>query len=100
MRPHVLVEIHDVKARNIKAREPHVADNHQLQGIFRIPESLCQPLPFLLVSDVLTGSVAAPVITTLIAPFGHPQRANQVSVKHDAKTKGPHRNIPILEVLA
>src|SRR5260370_35750657 len=53
MRPHVLVEIHRVKAGNIKACEPHVADDDQSQCIFLVLEAFSEPFSPPLVANVL-----------------------------------------------
>ena len=50
--PHRLVHVHRVKARRIEARQPHVADEDDLERIARIPEPLGQRLAPGLVPDV------------------------------------------------
>jgi hypothetical protein len=49
---HGLVQIHGVEARTVKAREPHVADDDDLEGVLRVAKSVCQKLPARLVADV------------------------------------------------
>src|SRR5579884_3727946 len=50
--PHRLVQVHRVEGRGIEAREPHVADDDELEGIGWIAEAVGEELPALLAADV------------------------------------------------
>ncbi|MNI75182.1 hypothetical protein D3C73_1313120 [compost metagenome] len=41
---HRLIDVHRVAARRVEARQPHVANDHQLQRVFRILETHLQAL--------------------------------------------------------
>jgi hypothetical protein len=69
---HRLVDVHRVHARGVEAREPHVADDDELERVARVLEPLGQRLAALLAADVLLPVARVgrrPVITTLIAPL-------------------------------
>jgi len=49
---HRLVHIHRVQAGRVKARQPHIANDHDFERVFRVLETLRQFLATLLVSDM------------------------------------------------
>ncbi|OPZ95632.1 MAG: hypothetical protein BWY71_02174 [Planctomycetes bacterium ADurb.Bin412] len=56
MPPHRLIHIHRMQARHIKARQPHIADNHDLQPVIRVFEPFGN-----LLTVLLGGAVHLPV---------------------------------------
>ena len=51
MRPHVLVQIHGVETRNIKASEPHIHHNGYLKIRFRIFKLAIQLFAVIIISQ-------------------------------------------------
>jgi hypothetical protein len=49
---HGFVHVHGVQARAVEAREPHVADDDDLEGVLRVSKAVPQKLPPLLVPNV------------------------------------------------
>jgi hypothetical protein len=53
MAPHRLVGVHGVQAGSVEPRQPHVADDDDLERVLRVLEPHCELLAARLVADVL-----------------------------------------------
>ena len=73
---HRLVGIHRVQTGRIETRQPHVAHDHDLEGVLRVLELVRQIPPLLLVADVQLGGWSHDELTLFV---GEPIKVEDLS---------------------
>ncbi|MCY1512902.1 hypothetical protein D9M68_473800 [compost metagenome] len=108
---HRLVDIQGMHARRIEAGQPHVADDHQLQRIGRILETLLQALLHLAgvnmrAQQCLVRGTAGhddlhrALLRIIVVPFGAQGDDLVIQVHADLATHGHHHGLAALRLVA
>ena len=106
MPAHRLVHVHGGEARRVETSQPHVAHDHDLEGVRRVPEPLRQLFASRLVADVVlpferirggTGhdDLHRSLLVIVAVPIGSQRRDLAVERHGDASAHAHHHRLAV-----